>query len=176
MSVSVAAQIGTGSACHVLFLPLFSVHFLLTNLVVIPFITIILYAAVIMLLLTPLSWLQDRSGTEGVKNYWKDLISFVRWVEQLSLRFYRWNLALSVGNIGYLYRWFFVNLFFMNRRLPEFIDLSFYYLITRVFIMQHYMVWIDRPRTSIVFYNVRGCPAVHCMYRQWMEFLDSLWR
>ena len=47
-----------------------------------------------------------------------------------SLRFYRWNLALSVRNIGYLYRWLFVNLLFHEPSIPEFIDLSFFYLIT----------------------------------------------
>ena len=65
MSVSVAAQIGTAPLVMFYF-SRFSVHFLLTNLVVIPFITIILYAAVIMLLLTPLSWLQIVE-VEGVK-------------------------------------------------------------------------------------------------------------
>ena len=81
MSVSVAAQIGTAPLVMFYF-SRFSVHFLLTNLVVIPFITIILYAAVIMLLLTPLSWLQIVVA-EGVKKLLEGLNFFVRWVEQL---------------------------------------------------------------------------------------------
>lgn len=81
MSVSVAAQIGTAPLVMFYF-SRFSVHFLLTNLVVIPFITIILYAAVIMLLLIPLSWLQIVVA-EGVKKLLEGLNFFVRWVEQL---------------------------------------------------------------------------------------------
>ena len=57
MSVSIAAQIGTAPLVMFYF-SRFSVHFLLTNLLVIPLITIILYAAIFMLLLTPFPWLQ----------------------------------------------------------------------------------------------------------------------
>ena len=57
MSVSIAAQIGTAPLV-MLYFSRFSTHFLLTNLVVIPLVTVTLYAAVLMLLLTPLSAVQ----------------------------------------------------------------------------------------------------------------------
>lgn len=81
MSVSIAAQIGTAPLV-LFYFSRFSVHFLLTNLVVIPLITIILYAAVVMLLLTPFSWLQI-GVAGGVKKLLEGLNFFVRWVERL---------------------------------------------------------------------------------------------
>ncbi len=50
MSVSIAAQLGTAPLVMFYF-SRFSTHFLFTNLVVIPLVTIILYSAVVMLLL-----------------------------------------------------------------------------------------------------------------------------
>ena len=58
MSVSIAAQLGTAPLVMFYF-SRFSTHFLFTNLVVIPLVTIILYSAVVMLLLTPLHWIQN---------------------------------------------------------------------------------------------------------------------
>ena len=60
----------------------FSTHFLFTNLVVIPLVTIILYSAVVMLLLTPLHWIQNFIA-EGVKFLLDALNTFIHWVEQL---------------------------------------------------------------------------------------------
>ena len=62
MTVSIAAQIGTAPLV-ILYFHRFSTHFLLSNIVVLPLITAIMYGAVIMLIITPLSgfqqWLAD---------------------------------------------------------------------------------------------------------------------
>lgn len=58
VTVSIAAQIGTAPLI-ILYFHRFSTHFLLSNLLVLPLITIIMYAAVIMLLLTPFTVLQQ---------------------------------------------------------------------------------------------------------------------
>lgn len=58
MSVSIAAQIGTAPLV-LLYFSRFSTHFLLTNLLVIPLVSLIMYVAVIMLLLNPLPFLQE---------------------------------------------------------------------------------------------------------------------
>ena len=63
------------SACSVLFLSILRA-FSIANLVVIPLITIILYAAVVMLLLTPFSWLQI-GVAGGVKKLLEGLNFFV---------------------------------------------------------------------------------------------------
>ncbi len=39
------------------------------------------------------------------------------------------------------------------------------------------MVWIDRPQRGLAFYNVRGCPAVHCIESSgdsWISYADTL--
>ena len=81
LSVSIAAQVGTAPLIMFYF-SRFSTHFLLTNLVVIPLVTIILYVAVLMLFLTPVSWLQIWVA-EGARKLLEVLNLFVRWVEQL---------------------------------------------------------------------------------------------
>lgn len=173
MSVSVAAQIGTAPLVMFYF-SRFSVHFLLTNLVVIPFITIILYAAVIMLLLTPLSWLQIVVA-EGVKKLLEGLNFFVRWVEQLpyasidGIWLYQSEI-LGIYIVGFL-----LTYYFMNRRYRNLLICLFTILLLGTYHATLY--WLDRPRTSLVFYNVRGCPAVHCIEsdgRSWINYVDTI--
>lgn len=136
MSVSVAAQIGTAPLVMFYF-SRFSVHFLLTNLVVIPFITIILYAAVIMLLLTPLSWLQIVVA-EGVKKLLEGLNFFVRWVEQLpyasidGIWLYQSEI-LGIYIVGFLLTYYFMNRRYRNLLICLF--LSYYWGL----IIQHYI-------------------------------------
>ena len=171
MSVSVAAQIGTAPLVMFYF-SRFSVHFLLTNLVVIPFITIILYAAVIMLLLTPLSWLQIVVA-EGVKKLLEGLNFFVRWVEQLPYASIDgiWLYQSEIlGIVGFL-----LTYYFMNRRYRNLLICLFSILLLGTYHSTLY--WLDRPRTSLVFYNVRGCPAVHCIEsdgRSWINYVDTI--
>lgn len=173
MSVSIAAQIGTAPLVMFYF-SRFSTHFLLTNLVVIPLITIILYGAVIMLLLTPLPWLQI-GVAEGVKKLLEGLNLFVRWVEQLP--------CASIDGI-WLYRseilaiYIVISLltyYFMNRRYRNLVICLFSLLLLGTYHATLY--WLDRPQTSLVFYNVRGCPAVHCIEsdgQSWINYADTL--
>ena len=154
MSVSVAAQIGTAPLVMFYFSRFLCYIFLLTNLVVIPFITIILYAAVIMLLLTPLSWLQIVVA-EGVKKLLEGLNFFVRWVEQLpyasidGIWLYQSEI-LGIYIVGFL-----LTYYFMNRRYRNLLICLFSILLLGTYHSTLY--WLDRPRTSLVFYNVRGC-------------------
>ncbi len=173
MSVSIAAQIGTAPLVMFYF-SRFSVHFLLTNLVVISLITIILYATVIMLLLTPLSWLQVIMA-EGVKKLLEGLNFFVRWVEQLPYASIDgiWLYQLEIWGIyivGFLWAYY-----FKNRQYRNLLICLFSVLLLGTYHATWY--WLDRPRTSLVFYNVRGCPAVHCIEkdgRSWINYVDSV--
>lgn len=173
MSVSIAAQIGTAPLVMFYF-SRFSVHFLLTNLVVISLITILLYAAVVMLLLTPLSWLQVIVA-EGVKKLLEGLNFFVRWVEQLpyasidGIWLYQseiWGIYI----VGCLWAYY-----FKNRRYRNLLIGLFSLLLLGTYHATLY--GLDRPRTGLVFYNVRGCPAVHCIGndgRSWISYVDSI--
>lgn len=173
MSVSIAAQLGTAPLV-IFYFSRFSTHFLLTNLVVIPLVTLILYAAVFMLLLTPVTWIQQWVA-EGVRKLLEGLNLFVRWVEQLPYSSIDgvWLYQLEIFGI-------YVSLslliyYCLNRRYRNLIIcLSFIFLLG---ICHASMSWIDRPRSGLVFYNVRGCPAVHCIEsdgHSWINYADTL--
>lgn len=173
MSVSITAQIGTAPLVMFYF-SRFSVHFLLTNLVVIPLITVILYAAVIMLVLTPLPWFQMVVAI-GVRKLLEGLHLFVRWVEQLP--------CASIDGI-WLYQTEVVGIYivisllaysFMRHRYRNLVIALSSLLLLGTY--QSLMYWYDRPQTSLVFYNTRGCPAVHCIEhdgRSWISYADTM--
>lgn len=173
MSVSIAAQLGTAPLV-LFYFSRFSTHFLLTNLAVIPLVTIILYIAVFMLLLTPISWIQTYVA-EGVKKLLEILNLFVRWVEQLPYSSIDgiWLYQLEVFGIYVSLLLLFY--YYMNRRYKNLITcLSFILLLATCHVT---MLWIDRPQSSLVFYNVRGCPAVHCIEsdgHSWINYVDTL--
>lgn len=173
MSVSVAAQLGTAPLVMFYF-SRFSTHFLLTNLVVIPLVTIILYSAVLLLLLTPLSSIQSFIA-DAVKALLDGLNIFVRWIEQLpyasidGIWLYPVEVLCIYLSLLLLFRCL------ANRRLRN-IQL----LLCSILLLSTYhatMCWIDHSQPSLVFYNVRGCPAVHCIGyngQSWISYGDSL--
>ena len=83
MCVSLAAQIGTAPLV-LLYFSRFSTHFLLTNLLVIPLVSVIMYSAVILLVVSPFSQLYTWCAV-AVKFLIDLLNAAVRWVEHLSL-------------------------------------------------------------------------------------------
>ena len=173
MSVSIAAQIGTAPLV-LFYFSRFSVHFLLTNLVVIPLITIILYAAVVMLLLTPFSWLQIEVAG-GVKKLLEGLNFFVRWVEQLPYASIDGIWLYQSEVLGIYIVIALLTYYFMNRRYRNLQICLFFILLMGTYHATLY--WLDRPQTSLVFYNMRGCPAVHCIKsdgQSWINYMDTL--
>lgn len=173
MSVSIAAQLGTAPLV-IFYFSRFSTHFLLTNLAVIPLVTIILYIAVFMLLLTPISWIQTYIA-EGVKKLLEILNLFVRWVEQLPYSSIDgiWLYQLEV--FGIYVSLFLLFYYYMNRRYKNLITCLSFILLSAICHVT--MSWIDRPQSSLVFYNVRGCPAVHCIEsdgHSWINYADTL--
>lgn len=173
MSVSIAAQIGTAPLI-LFYFSRFSTHFLLTNLVVVPLVTLILYAAIIMLLLSPWDWMQSVMS-ESVRFLLKELNSFIRWVEQLPYASIDgiWLYRLEVLGI-YLVLLLFLY-YLMNRHFKALLLSLSSLLLLLTF---HATIsWIERPQTSLVFYNVRGCPAVHCIEENgssWLSYGDTL--
>ena len=157
MTVSIAAQIGTAPLVAFYFAR-FSTHFLLTNLIVVPLVTLILYIAVFMLLLTPISILQMIAATICHKMI-EGLNGFVRWIEHLPFA--------SIDGI-WLYTWEIVILYILillylsYQKKKSFRKLSTCLLCLLLLIISSTTArWIDRPQRSIVFYNISRCPAVH---------------
>lgn len=173
MSVSIAAQLGTAPLV-IFYFSRFSTHFLLTNLLVIPLVTIALYAAVLMLFLTPLPSVQ-LIVAEGVKFLLKALNDIVRWIEKLPYASFDgiWLYQLEVLGI---YVAFLLFLYYIMKRRFKNLLLCLSFLLC-LGIYHTAMRWQDRPRSSLVFYNIRGCPAVHCIEndgRSWLNYGDTL--
>lgn len=173
MSVSFAAQMGTAPLV-LLYFSRFSTHFLLTNLLVIPLVSIIMYAAVLMLVLTPLPWFQSVIAFL-VKGLLEALNASVRWVEQLP-----WA---SLDNIWVYPLEAFVGYLVLLLAIRHWTSRSAKSLMAclscLLFLGTFHAVMLmnDRPRESLLFYHVRDCPAVHCLAadgRSWLAYADTL--
>lgn len=173
MSVSIAAQIGTAPLV-IFYFSRFSTHFLLTNLWVIPMVSLVLYAAVFLLLLSPFTALQA-----AVAPYVGKLVEIQNHVLQ---QIEHWpyasfdHLSLDVYEVLFIYLIFL--LIYRYQKLP--IPANAYVLLSTVLIFctYHTAARISQaPRKSIAFYNVQGCPSVHCLTdgaRSWLVCADSL--
>lgn len=173
ITVSVAAQLGTAPLV-IFYFSRFSTHFLLTNLWVIPMVSLILYSAVLLLMLTPFPFLQQAfSGV--VEILVRAQNNVLHWIEQLPLASFDgiwvdvWEVLLFYLFIVLVYRSF-------ARCTARNISLSLFALF---FIVSYSSVsaLLFAPQRSIVFYNVRGCPVVHCMTEgsnSWLASADSM--
>ncbi len=173
MSVSIAAQIGTAPLV-IFYFSRFSTHFLFTNLWVIPMVSLVLYASVILLLLSPFTALQA-----AVAPYVGKLIEMQNHVLQ---QIEQWpyasfdRLSLDVCEVLLIY----LILLFIYRYQKLRISANAYALVSMILIFcaYHTITLISRtPHKSIAFYNVQDCPSVHCLTngpRSWLVCADSL--
>lgn len=157
LSVSLAAQIGTAPLVLYYF-SRFSTHFLLTNLLVIPLASVIMYLSIAFFLFIPLPFIQQWI-VWLLKQALDFLNSSVRWVEHLPYSSLEsvWVYTLEVPLI-YLLLFFGVR-FFYNKEaktlicaLTLLLSLCSYHFVMRL---------QDHPRNSIAFYNIPGCAAAH---------------
>lgn len=172
-TVSVAAQIGTAPLV-LLYFSRFPVHFLLTNILVIPLVTVIIYVAIFMLVcsLVPVVGGVVAYGLNVLLNL---LTGTVRQVEALPFasvdRLWVYHLEVLLFYLAlFLFGWYVV------RRRPRFL-LACLSTVLCISCYHVYMRDVDRPQQSLVFYNVRNCPAVHCILpdgRSWMAYADSV--
>jgi len=173
LTVSVAAQIGT-APLTIFYFSRFSTHFLLTNLWVIPMVTLILYSAIFLLILTPFPFLQ-LCFASVVDALLSAQNSVLRWIEQLPASSVD---GLWMGIWGVLLFYLFLLLLFRSFAVRT--ARSVYISLCCLFLLVAYhtvSVSLSAPRRSIVFYNVRGCPAVYCLNdhgQSWLACADSL--
>ena len=173
MSVSIAAQIGTAPLV-LLYFSRFSTHFLLTNLLVIPLVSFIMYTTVIMLLFTLYFPLQSIIAI-GVKWLIGLLNSCVRWVEQLPWASFDGIWLYGTDVLG-IYLFLFLLGYYLNTCKARNLILSVFCLLA---VCTCHMVRQanDRPKPGFVFYNVRNCPAVHCLAadgHSWLIYADNI--
>ncbi len=173
MSVSIAAQIGTAPLV-IFYFSRFSTHFLFTNLWVIPMVSLVLYAAIFLLLLSPFPALQTT-----VAPYVGKLIEMQNYVLQ---QIEQWPYAsfdrLSLDGCEVLL--IYLILLFIYRYQKLAVPANVYTLLGAVliFCIYHTAGRISQtPHKSIAFYNVQGCPSVHCLTNgtpSWLVCADSL--
>jgi competence protein ComEC len=172
-TVSIAAQIGTAPLV-LLYFSRFSVHFLLTNILVVPLVTIIIYVAIIMLSLSFIP-VAGQLAAYGLDLLLDLLNVVVRGVERLPFASidHVWIYHVEVllfYLVLFLLGWYVV------RRLPRFLSAGLSVLLV-LSVYRVYQVGVDSPRQSLIFYHVRNCPAVHCILpdgRSWLVYADSV--
>ena len=173
MSVSVAAQLGTAPLV-IFYFSRFSTHFLLTNLWVIPMVSLVLYSAVFLLMLTPLPFVQHLFArvVEALVHVQNEVL---RWIERLpgaavdDIWLDIWGVLLVYLFLGMAYYGF---LRLTVRRV------CFALLALLAVVSWHSLsIMSNASRQGIAFYSVRGCPVVHCMAdnrHSWLACADSL--
>jgi competence protein ComEC len=173
ITVSVAAQLGTAPLV-ILYFSRFSTHFLLTNLWVIPMVSLILYSSVFFLVLTPFPFLQHAFASV-LEALVRTQNSVLQWIEQLPSASVDgiwtdvWEVLLFYLFLGWAYT-------SLTRRTIRNVYAALFALL--LLVSYHSVSTISNaPHRSIAFYNVRGCPVVHCMTngsRSWLACADSL--
>lgn len=172
-AVSIAAQIGTAPLVMFYF-SRFSTHFLITNIWVIPLVTLVMYISVMMWLAYPLPWLQEKLASLLNK-----LLSLqnegLRWIEQLP-----WA---SVDGISWelwevVFAYICVGLIWLLVHKKTFANMQLFLGMCLLWGVAHgVQVCVNRPHTSMVFYSANGCTAVHCLSNHsysWLVSADSL--
>lgn len=173
LTVSVAAQVGTAPLVIFYFFS-FPTHFLLTNLWVIPLVTLILYSAIILLLLTPFPFLQQLFASV-VDALLSAQNNGLRRIEQLPASSID-GLCTDCCEIVLFYLF----LLLMFRCLTIRTVRSVYLSLGCLLVLASYhtaSVALSAPHRSLNFYNVRSCPAVHCVAdrkNSWLACADSL--
>lgn len=172
-TVSIAAQIGTAPLV-LFYFSRFSTHFLLTNLWVIPMVSLIMYAAVILLLFTPLPALQQLWSTvvERMVNLQNSTLHAIESLPGSSID----NVWVDIWEVALFY----LALVLLYRTLQRYTARNLcMFLISALSLSALHTTYIfqNAPHRSLMFYNVRGCPAVHCLAdnrRSWLLCADSL--
>ncbi|WP_370524450.1 ComEC/Rec2 family competence protein [Bacteroides sp. 224] len=173
VTVSLAAQIGTAPLV-LFYFSRFSTHFLLTNLLVIPLVSFIVYGAVLLLLLTPIP-LAQQCVAWILKYLLSGLINIVGWVEKLPYSSIDHIWLHKIEVIGIYVILVLLGVFVFNRRAKTLILLLGSILS---FVVLHAgLTYKNSPSNSMVFYCVRNCPAVHCISssgKSWLSYVDSI--
>jgi competence protein ComEC len=146
----------------------------LTNILVTPLVTIIIYAAIATLLLSFIP-VAGQLAAYGL-DFLLDLLNVVvRGVERLPFASIDRVWLYPIEVLLFYPALLFLGWYVVQRR-PRFLLAGLSVLLV-LSVYRVYRVGIDSPRQSLVFYNVRNCPAVHCILpdgRSWLVYADSV--
>jgi len=172
-TLSIAAQVGVAPIVMFYF-HRFSVHFMLSNLFIIPVVTLVMCLAVLMLVLTPFPILQQ--GVAYIENaLLKVQNNGLEFVSQLPMASID-RIWIDVFEVilCYLLAWLIYRFAKERTARRTIAALSVVLLLFGYHAVKSY---VDLPQRSITFYNVRGCPAVHCIAdarHSWIAASDSM--
>lgn len=159
LTLSVTAQLATAPLVMHYFAR-FPLHFLLTNLWIIPAVTLVMYATALLLLLQPLPLLQMALAPLVCKLVWVQN-AVLQAIERLPWSSIN-DIWLGVGEVAALYLLGLVLLGYWNKPTrPRRWALATAFAL--VLACRVNMLLGERPRSGLAFYNVRGCPAVVCL-------------
>ena len=173
LSVSIAAQIGVAPIVAFYF-HRFSIYFILANLWAIPMVTLIMYMTLLMLVLSP--FLAIQQGVAFCLNrliHWQNVgLDYISQLPHASID----RIWITIGEIVgfYIVIWLFYR-FFKKRTANHILwalGSLFCLLLTHLGLSVY-----NKLNPSILFYNVRGCPAVHLVSdtgNSWIGTTDSL--
>ncbi len=172
LTLTAAAQIGTFPLVLYYF-SRFPVHFMLTNLWVTFMTLLILYGALLLLLLTPFPFLQLAFAKMvnlliGVQNGLLACIKKLPFASVNDLFVDKWEVLL-LYSVFLLLVWYFSKPVFRRAFTALF---SILVLVSYHFSLSIYC----RPCRSLIFYNLRDCPAVHCLAttgQSWLACADT---
>ena len=157
--VSIAAQLGVAPLI-ILYFSSFSTHFLLTNLLVVPLVSLIIYGSFIMLLVGFLPFVQTAVAT--CLNLLLNILNgSIHWIEQLPYASLD-NLWMHHFEVVLFYILVLLTVFFIYRANSKRL-LATLLCLFMLFAVRLSFLYINRPETSIVFYNIRNFPVVHCI-------------
>lgn len=173
VTVSLAAQLGVAPLL-VFYFYRFSTHFLLTNLWVVPCVSLVMYAAVLLLVLTPFPLLQQ--GWAVVPEWLIRLQNGgLRRMEQLPGAVVD-HLWVDAWEVGVYYLCLLLAYRVLVKRTAASLRLALFAVVIGV--SCHLLALCLRaPCHGIAFYNVQGCPAVHCLTDRatsWLVCADTL--
>lgn len=173
MSISVVAQIGTAPLV-IGYFSRFSTYFLLTNLLVIPLVSLIMYGAVVMFIFIPFPFI-SQSIACVVRFLVKLLNTSVGGVEQLPYSSID-SVWLDQVEIIALYLLIILTFRFLSFRSGHrlLVLCSCLLLFCSYLFFQNFR---DRPSMSLAFYHIGNCSAVHCIEpdgRSWLVHADSI--
>lgn len=173
LTVSVAAQLGTAPLVMFYF-SRFSTHFLLTNLWVIPMVTLVLYAAACFLLSTLFPPLQQLLAgvVDGLVHAQNEVL---RWIEHLPYASID-GIWMDAWEVLLCYLFVALAVYGCVRRTARSLGWALFALLA-VVSFRTVSTYLHAPQSSLMFYNVRGCQAVHCLTegrQSWLVCADSL--
>ena len=173
MTVSVAAQLGTAPLV-IFYFSRFSTHFLLTNLWVIPMVSLVLYSAVFLLMLTPLPLVQHLFAriVEALVHVQNEVLRCIEHLPGAAVD----GIWLDIWGVLLVYLFLGTAYYGFLRFTVRNVCFSLLALLA-VASWNSFSMMSNAPRQGIAFYSVRGCPVVHCMSdnrRSWLACTDSL--